>query len=165
MNVKHKSFTAAFINILLIILLAVLRYSGVATFKIGEAVPIILLPLIIAVSMFYTDNASLLAALLTGAFMDSLSADSSWYNTIFFVVAATVCNFLSNRFLNRNLKAAAYLTLIVSLIYFFLRYLIFFVFGGVSVNYDYFVLYLIPSVVYTAVFIIPFYFLEKKLSE
>jgi len=55
------------------------------------------------------------------------------------------------------------MSFLVSLGYFFLKYLIFFVFRSVAVNYDYFMLYLIPSVVYTAVFIIPFYFLEKKL--
>ncbi len=165
MKVKYKQFVAATVNILIILLLTVFRYSSLATFKIGEAVPIVLLPAVIAVSMFFGDNASLLAALLTGFLMDSMSADSSWYNTVFFVLAAAVCNFLSSRFLNRNLKAAAYITVIVSLVYFFLKYLIFFVFGGISVNYDYFLLYLIPSVVYTSAFIVPFYFLEKKLSQ
>ena len=165
MNVKYKRFVAVFINALLIFLLALFRYSGVATFRLGEAVPIVLLPVIIAISMYFGDNATILAALFAGVLMDSMSADSSWYNTVFFVIAAAVCNFLSSRFLNRNLKAAAYITLIVSLFYFFLKYLIFFVFGGISVNYDYFLLYLIPSVVYTAAFIVPFYFLEKKLSQ
>ena len=165
MNVKYKHFVAAFVNILIICLLSALRYSGVATFKIGSAVPIILLPLIIAVAMFFSDNASLLAALLAGTLMDSMSAESSWFNTLFFVVAAIISNLLGNRFFNRNLKAALYLSSLVSLIYFFFKYLIFFVFRAVEVNYDYFVLYLIPSVVYTAVFIIPFYLLEKKLAQ
>ena len=165
MKVKYKQFVAVTVNILIIVLLAVFRYSGLATFKIGETVPVVLLPVVIAVAMFFGDNASLLSALLAGVLMDSMSADSSWYNTVFFVIAAAVCNFLSSRFLNRNLKAAVYITLIVSLFYFFLKYLIFFVFGGISVNYDYFLLYLIPSVVYTAAFIVPFYFLEKKLSQ
>ena len=165
MNVKRKGFAAALINVLIILILSVLRFSGLATLQIGQAVPMIFLPVIIAIAMFYGDNVSILSAILAGALMDSMAANSSCFHTIFFVVAAAVCNFLSNRFVNRNLKAAAYLTLIVSLFYYFLKYLIYFVFGGVSVSYDYFLLYLIPSVVYTTALIIPFYFLEKKLSN
>ena len=165
MNVKYKSFVSVFVNTLLIFFVAILRYSSLATFKLGDAVPLVLLPVIIAIAMFFGDNASILSALFAGVLMDSMSADSSWFNTIFFVITAAVCNFLCSRFLNKNLKAALSLTAIVSLIYFFLKYLIFFVFAGITVNYDYFVLHLIPSVVYTAVFIIPFYFLEKKLAN
>ena len=163
MNTKAMRFASAFINIALICLLCDLRYSGTATFKIGNAVPVILLPLIVAIAMFKNSNSSLLAALLTGVLMDSTASDSSCFNTIFFVLAAAICNLLFNHYLNRNIKAAAYMSFLVSLGYFFLKYLIFFVFRSVAVNYDYFMLYLIPSVVYTAVFIIPFYFLEKKL--
>ena len=165
MKIKLKTIISVAVNISIIFLLVVFRYSGIASFRLGEAVPMVLLPVIIAISMFFGDNASILSALLAGVLLDSMSADSSWFNTIFFVLAAAVCNFLCNRFLNRNLKAALTLTAIVSLIYFFLKYLIFFTFAGVTVNYDYFVLYLLPSVVYTALFIIPFYFLERKLAN
>ena len=165
MNVKHKHFVAAFINVLLILAISVLRFSGLATFQIGQAIPIVLLPVIIAIAMFYGDNAAILSAIIAGALMDSMASNSSCFHTVFFVIVAAVCNFLSNRFVNRNLKAAAYLTLIVSLFYYFLKYLIYFVFCRISVGYDYFLLYLIPSVVYTTAFIIPFYFLEKKLSN
>lgn len=165
MKTKGMRFISAFINIFLICTLTALRYSGVATFKIGAAVPIIVLPLVVSVAMFFSINASFLAALFAGILTDSLSSDTSCFNTLFFVVAVAVCNILVNRYLNRNIKAAVCLSSVVSLSYFFLKYLIFFAFRSFSVNYDYFMLYLIPSVVYTAVFIIPFYFLEKKLAN
>lgn len=165
MDIKRKRFVSVFVNVFLICLITALRYSGVATFKIGNAVPVILLPLIVSVAMFFSDNVAILSGILSGVLMDSFSSDSSCFNTLCFVVAAAICNLLSNRFLNRNLKAAVYLSALVSTIYFFIKYLVFFVFNGISVNYDYFMLHLIPSVVYTAIFIIPFYFLEKKLSN
>ena len=165
MDIKRKKFISIFVNIFLICLITALRYSGVATFKIGNAIPVILVPLVVAIAMFFGDNASILAGILSGVLMDSFSSDSSCFNTLFFVIMAAICNLLSNLFLNRNLKAAVYLSALVSTIYFFIKYLVFFVFSGISVNYDYFMLHLIPSVVYTAIFIIPFYFLEKKLSN
>lgn len=165
MNIKRKKFISAFVNILLVCIITALRYSGVATFKIGSAIPIILLPLVVSVSMFFTDNAAILLGLFTGILMDSFSSDSSCFNTLFFVLLAAVCNLLCNHFLNRNIKSAVYLSVLISFIYFFIKYLVFFVFKGVSVNYDYFMLYLIPSAVYTAIFVIPFYFLEKNFSN
>lgn len=164
MNTKRLRFISVFINVVLICLLTALRYSGVLTFKIGNAVPVIVLPVIIAISLFSGNTASLLYALLAGILMDSMASDSSCFNTLFFVITATASNMLISRFLNRNIKAAIYLSAIISLVYFFLKYLIFFAFNSISVNYDYFMLYLIPSVLYTAIFIVPFYFLEKKIS-
>ena len=165
MDIKRKRFISAFVNIFLICAITALRYSSVATFKIGNATPVVLLPLVVAIAMFFGDNASILAGLLSGILMDGFSSDSSCFNTLFFVVMSAICNLLSNLFLNRNIKAAVYLSALVSTLYFFVKYLVFFVFRGISVNYDYFMLYLIPSLVYTAIFIIPFYFLEKKISK
>lgn len=163
MNTKRLRFISAFVNVMLICTVIALRYSGVLTFQIGNAIPVVVLPIIIAIALFSSNTASLLYALLAGILMDSMSSDSSCFNTLFLVVTATACNLLINRLLNRNIKAAVYLSAVISLIYFFLKYLIFFAFRSISVNYDYFMLYLIPSVLYTAIFIIPFYFLEKKL--
>ena len=165
MNIKRKGLIAVFINILLIFIVFLLRYSGIATFRLGQAVPMLLIPIVIAISMFFGENVTILYGLFAGFLTDCAAADSYCFNTIFMLVAATLCNLFMNRFLNRNLKAAVCLSAGVSFGYFFLKYLIGFVFKGIPVDYDYFVFYLIPSVVYTAVWIIPLYFLEKKLSR
>ncbi|MBE6781350.1 MAG: rod shape-determining protein MreD [Ruminococcaceae bacterium] len=165
MNIKRKRFIAAFVNILLLAAAFMLRYSGVAVFNIGQAVPLILLPAALSISIFYSENIGLLTGFLTGVFIDSVSSDSSCFNTLFFTIGCAVCSVLSSRFLNRNLKAALCLSAGMSFLYFMLKYIIYFVFFGVSVNYDYFILYLIPSAVYTAVWVFPFYFLNKKLSS
>ncbi len=165
MDAKRKSFIAALLNIVLIFALFLLRFCGIATFQIGRATPMILIPVIISLSIFCGENASLLYAIFAGFLMDCAAGDTYCFNTVFMVIAATVCNLLSNRFLNRNLKAAVCLSATVSFGYFFLKYLVSFVFRGIPVHYDYFILYLIPSVVYTAVWIIPFYFLQKLLNR
>jgi rod shape-determining protein MreD len=164
MEIKRKRFISAFINGLLIFAVFILRYSGLATLKIGEATPILLIPLILSITIFYSDNIAFVSAILAGLLMDSCAANTSLYNTVFFTVAAAICSVLSNHVLNRNLKAAACLSVGLSFGYFILYYLIFFIFAGKPVDYDYFILHLIPSAVYTSVWIIPFYFLQKKLS-
>lgn len=162
---KKRRFLAAAVNILLLLLFFALRYSGLSVLSIGQAIPLILLPLSVSISMFYGENVGLLTGFFTGAFMDSASTESSCFNTLFMVVACMVCGLLSSNFLNKNLKAAICMSAGASFAYFILKYLIFFAFLGTSVDYSYFTLYLIPSAVYTSVWIIPFYFLNKKLSE
>lgn len=165
MNNKKRRFVCAFVNIILIFLVFILRYSGLCTFKIGEAVPNLLIPLALSISVFYSNTAFLSAGLFIGILMDSAVTEARFFNSVYFVVGCSLCSVLATRLLNRNLKAAMCLSLLMSFCYFFLRYLIFFAFKGVAVNYEYFVVYLIPSVVYTAVWFIPFYFLQKKLTE
>jgi rod shape-determining protein MreD len=162
---KRKPFIAVAVNILLLIVFFTMRHSGLAPLSIGQATPLILLPLVVSISIFYGENVGLLTGFLTGAFMDSVSADSSCFNTLFMLICSAVCGMLSSGLLNRNLKAAICLSVGTSFAYFSLKYLIFFVFSGVSVDYSYFALYLVPSAVYTSLWILPFYFINKKLSD
>ena len=162
---EARAFLAAVINALLIFIIFILRYSCGVTLGIGQAVPIILIPLVISCAIFYGENAAMLAGFFAGVLMDSSSASGSWFNALFLTLGALVCGFLSSRVLNRNFKAAICLSVGFSFGYFFVKYLIFFVFEGIPVSYDYFLLDLIPSAVYTAAWLIPFYFLQKKLSN
>ncbi len=162
---KLRSFIAVLVNILLIFTVFVLRYSCGVTLGIGQAVPIILIPLVLSCAIFYGENAAMLAGFFAGVLMDGAAAGGSWFNTLFLTLGCLICGFLSSRVLNRNFKAAICLSVGFSFGYFFIKYLVFFVFGGIAVNYDYFISDLIPSALYTSVWLIPFYFLQKKLSD
>lgn len=161
MKNRRARFIAAFVNTLLIIGFFLLRYTGLAVFRIGGAVPIVLIPLLLSIIVFYDENAGLLSSLLTGILMDTAASESSVFNTLFFVIAGTACFLLATRYLNRNLKASICLSLGLSFGYFFIKHLIFVAFRGIGVNYDYFLIYLIPSAFYTALLFIPFYFFQK----
>ena len=162
---KVRSLVAFLVNALLIFILFILRYSCGLTFGIGNAIPVILIPLVLSCAIFYGENVAMLAGFFTGALMDGSTSNGSWFNTLFLTLGCLICAFLSARVLNRNIKAAICLSVGLSFGYFFIKYLIFFVFAGVAVNYDYFVLDLIPSALYTSLWLIPFYFLQKKLSD
>ncbi len=163
MNTKRRRFISVFINILLLLSVFLMHYGRI-TLAIGEAVPVILIPLALSIAVCHSENTGLLAGFFAGALMDSAAADTSLFNTVFMVIGCAVCGILSARFFNRNLKAVICLSAGLSFGYFFAKYLIFFAFNSIAASYDYFVGYLIPSAVYTALWIIPFYFLQKKLS-
>ena len=148
MNEK-RSVKTAVISFFLFSLLFLLHYSDVISISIKTATPIILLPLLCAFSMFSTPAVSAATGLVLGICMDSAAS-------------GTLC---SSRLFNRNLRSAALLSFLLTLIYFILRWLIFYAFTvGAQDNLTYLLHYAFPSVVYTNIFIFPFYFLYKKLG-
>lgn len=165
MNNRRARFITAFVNTLLIILFFLARTTGIATFSIGNAIPVILLPLVLSIIVFYDETAGLFASALAGLLMDTVSSEGSLFNTLFFVIAGTACSLLATRYLNRNLKAMLCLSAGFSFGYFFIKHLVFTAFRGIGANYDYFMIHLIPSAIYTAALFIPFYFFQKYLIK
>ncbi len=165
MKKSRKKYLALAINLFLIILLFTLRYSGLVTLAVGQAVPITLLPLVVAVAVFYGEWLGAAAGFFTGALMDTVMSGSSCFNTLTVMLIGLTAGALSSYFLNKNIRSAAFLSLGAAFSYLFTRQLFFYSFKGISLGADYYSLYFIPTAVYTAIFVIPFYFLEKKLKS
>ncbi len=165
MEKSRFGILAFFINLFIIIFLFVLRYSGLVTLAIGQAVPITLIPFVAAVALCYGEWYGAAAGFFAGALMDSVTTASSCFNSLTVMLIGLVCGLLSSYYLNKNLYAAACVSLGASFTYLFARLLFFYSFKGISIGADYYSLYFIPTVFYTALFIIPFYFLEKKLKS
>ncbi len=165
MEKSRLRYLSFFINILAIILLFVLRYSGLATLGIGQAVPVTLIPFVTAIALFYGEWYGAAAGFFAGALMDSVTTASSCFNTLAVMLIGLICGILSSYYLNKNFQAAACVSLGASFAYLFARLLFFYSFKGISTGAEYYSLYFIPTVFYTALFIIPFYFLEKKLKS
>lgn len=165
MNRKRAQFITVFVNLLLIIIAFLIRYSGSRFLCIGNATPLFLIPITLSIAIFYGENAGLFSGLLAGVLMDSSDSAVTCYNTFFFIIACSLCAVLASRVLNKNIKAALCLSGGMSFGYYILKYIIFYSFSGISVEYGYFTSYLVPSALYTALLLIPFYFLQKNLSN
>lgn len=165
MKKNRGRYLAFLINFILIICLFVLRYSGLATLAIGHAVPITLLPLVVAVSLFYGEWYGAAAGLFAGALMDTSMSGSSCFNTLAIMLLGLLCGVLSSYYMNKNIRSAACLSLGAAFLYLLTRQTFFYSFKGITVGAEYYSSYFIPTVIYTAIFIIPFYFLEKKLKS
>lgn len=165
MQKNNRQIWAFIINAFILILLFVLRYSGLATLRIGQAVPVTLIPFVISVAMFYGEWKGAVCGFAAGALMDGSMSGSSCFNTLTVMFIGLVSGVLASRYLNRNIKSALCLSLGGAFVYLFLRLTFFYSFKGFSIGSDYFGYYFIPTVFYTAVFVIPFYFAEKKLRE
>lgn len=165
MKNSSKQFLSFIINACLIVFLYILRYSGLMTLKIGQAVPITLIPFVVAVAIFYGEWWGATSGFFAGALMDGSMSGSSCFNTLTVMLIGLISGVLASYFMNKNIRSAACLSLGTAFAYLFTRMLFFYSFRGISTGADYYSLYFIPTVFYTALFIVPFYFLEKKLKS
>ncbi len=166
-NMKRNTqkYIALAVNIFTVLILFLLRYSGLATLAIGQAVPITLLPLVVAIAIFFGEWLGATAGFFVGALMDTVMSGSYCFNTITVMFIGLIAGVLASYYLNKNIRSATCLSLGAAVTYLFVKQIFFYSFKGISIGAEYYTLYFIPTAVYTALFIIPFYFLERKLKK
>lgn len=163
-NVRNRLVVT--VNILLFFLVTIFYLSDIADISIGNATPMILLPLLTAFSWFSTTKKAAFTGFLVGGCIDSVAHDSYCFNTITFMLIGVFVCLAANNIFNKNGRAAMVMSLITSVVYFTLNWAFFHAFGtSVEESFAYLLRYAIPSAVYTAVFIIPFYYLYKLLEK
>ncbi len=161
---KHPFIALA--NILIFFICYMLHYSSSSVFAIKNAQPFIIIPLITAFAIFNQIGISAVAGLIMGIFMDSVASNALCFNTLVMFLIATAISLVSINLFNRNIRAAALLCFLAGLVYFILRWLIFYAF---KIPIEDTVIYLLscafPSIVYTTFLIIPFYFIYKYFDK
>lgn len=158
-----KTFLISLINAALFLVLILFHYSG-ASIKISGANPMSALALLVAVIMFSGELGGVLAGTVLGIVLDSVSSTPMGFNTVTLIIISFSATLVSHYLFNRNLKSAIALCLMCALFYFGARWLVGFAFAGdVEGSFEYLIRYAVPSAVYTTVFIVPFFFMEKYL--
>lgn len=141
------------------------HYTGLIDITIRGISPLILLPLTVAVAMFYGETAGLVFGLVCGFAIDAVAGSTSVFNTLLFMFTGFAVGLFAKRIFNRNLPAAIALAFIAALVYFGLKWVFTAIIPDVQGKVYYLLWHLTPSAVYTVLFIIPFYFLEKHLHR
>ncbi len=167
MNIKKKNtFRYFLINFLIFFILMLFHFSGNISLKIALAEPIPYISLLIAVSMFSSETAAAFSGLVLGFFADSVSAQSSVFNTVCLFLIALAVSVLMHFTFNNNIFSALALGVSGNIFYFLLNWLFFHCFNSGSENISYYLFRIgIPSAIYTAVFIVPFYYFERMLYK
>lgn len=165
MTEKRQKILANVVNFSLIFVIFIFRYSGLFVLNLGEVTSIMLIPLIVAISMFFGEFSGFIAGLVSGILLDTQVVGSSCFNIFALMLLGLLSGLFSTYLLNKNLKSAICLCLGATFLYFLARYLFLFAFQGSPLNFNYFISHIIPSVVYTSIFIIPFYYIERLLRS
>ncbi len=161
-TVKHTS-TFYIVIAVLGILLYLLDSTGIFTLAIGTAHPLLLLALLVAVAMNAREWAGLVFGALFGILLDITTANSYCFNLITLAIIGCICGLICSYFINNNIYSALVLSLLTSVAYFTLKWLLFTVPNRGS--FSYFINHSLISAAYTALFIIPFYYLVRFLSK
>ena len=150
------------IGFLLFFFAFIIHYTDIVDISIKNAQPLIIIPLLTAFSIFNGAGVSAAVGLVIGIFMDSVSSGAVCFNAAVLMVSAAVVSVCAESLFNRNIRSAVLLCLLTSLFYFLLRWLCFYAFHtGEQENLTYLLSYVFPGILYTAVFVFPFYFLYK----
>lgn len=149
-----------------VLIFIVLLFHGTNTFDftVLGAVPMIPLALLVAISIFTNELSASLLGLLFGAVCDSVSTGGSFYHTVIFFCLALAVSFTAHYLFNNNIRSALLLCFLSGCIYYFFRWLLYYAFTNpIEGRLPYLLSVGLPSVIYTTIFVIPFYYLEKFL--
>ena len=165
METKKRHPGLAIINFMLFFFAFIIHYTDSISISIKNAVPIIILPLLTAFAMFSSPAASAAVGLITGICMDGAASGALCFNAAVLMLAAALTSVCANNLFNRNVRSALLLSVIVTLVYFVLRWACFYAFSlSARDNLTYLLSYAFPSVIYTNIFVFPFYFLYKHFN-
>lgn len=162
--IKNKNgIKIAAINLLMFIIFVLLSGTTGINLTVSNASPVFAIALLVAISMFLGETASAISGFLFGAFMDATSTLPFGFNSIFLMVTALATALIIRHLFNNNLRSAIALCLIISLLYFFFRWLIGYSSADLESSLGYLIKFGVPSAIYTTVFVIPFYYLQKLI--
>ena len=139
--------------------------TGILTLRMGDARPILLIPLLLADAMAAREWIGLIYGAVFGILLDTTGYESFCFNMIMLVIIGCLCGLLCSFYVNDNIYAAIVLSFIANLFYFVVRWFFFFVCAGRGESLIYFTRYSFPTIIYNTVFIVPFYFLIKYISK
>ena len=166
MKNRARVISVAFLNIIFFSLLIIIHNTGGILPEGFRANTISVLPLLIAFSMFNKEWVSTVTGMVAGFFMDSVTAQTSSFHTIIFMIIALFVSFSVKYLFNNNFKTSIMLSITLSIFYFLMRWLFFHAFtSSAQDSVLYFMYYAMPSILFTSIFIIPFFFLQKKLDQ
>lgn len=162
---SDKKYSFPVIECVLAVVLFILHYTSLIDITIYMASPFILLPLCISVAFFRGEVVGLIFSGVCGFACDAVAGQTSVYNTIAFVIIGFFAGVLAKNIFNKNLKGAFILSLCFSAGYFSFKWLIFYLIPDIEGKVYHLFWNIAPSILYTAVFIIPFFYLEKWILK
>lgn len=133
--------------------------------KIGNAYPLLLLPAVMVVGALLREWTGFVTGLVCGIALDTFQSGSSCFNTLAFIFIGAGFGLIFRYLLNRNIKSIILAGSVGSFLFFFVRWFFLVLLAGDTSAGRYLFKYAIPSAIYTALFVIPFFFGFEKLCK
>lgn len=163
---KNNVHLLRFINIILLAVTIIFQYNCNFSLKISSANPMLPICLLVAICMFCSELTAALSGLIVGVFIDSTAATIQGFNAIMFLIIGLATSLIVKHLFNNNVFSSIALCAIACTIYLIVRWLTGFAFSlSFTENITYLIRFAFPSVLYSAIFTLPFYFIEKYLYQ
>ncbi len=165
--IKFNSITATkVLTAILFVFVCLFFCIGTIDLSIKNATPFTVLSLLTAYALFVSPTRSAVTGLAVGVFLDSTSGGTYCFNSVALMLISLFVCLIANNIFNKNLKASLVISLLASVTYFVLYWAIFYIIGcSLKESLTYLINFGLPSAVYTAVFILPFYYLFKFFQK
>ena len=155
-----------FINALLLLILFLIQYNATFNLNISSATPMLPLAFLVAMCMFCSEIRGALTGLVVGIFIDAVANTPQGFNAIMFCFLGLCSVLIVKHFFNNNILSALTLCGLCTLFYFIIRWILTYAFYiSFTENLKYVIGTAVPSGIYTAIFVIPFYYLQKFLYK
>ena len=164
MNKKKHPIIWAFK--ILIFFFSILFYYTSLNISIRGITPLMILPILTAFSFFHSPLCCAFTGLACGIFMDCCAIDSYCFNAIVLIIISVAVSVVSENLFNKNIQSATVLCLISCTVYFILHWIVFHTHKiAIKDTFIYLLNYAFPSIILSAVFIFPFYYLYRHFNK
>lgn len=164
MKNQRNIFILRFVNALVFIFTIYVQYNSSFNLKIFNANPMLPLAFLVSVCIFCSELRGAIIGLVVGIFIDTTASTPHGFNAIVFMCLGLASTLVIKHLFNNNIFSAVTLCALCSFIYFSLRWFICIAFyASFAENISYLFNTAFTSCIYTAIFTIPFYYLEKYL--
>ena len=150
---------------LAVILISVLQGTPNALPVIVGVVPLIVIPCVVSIAMFEGETAGAAFGILGGLLWDIENGKPFGFNALFLMITCILISLLIQN-LFRNTIVSAIIFCIVATFFQEFATWFFFVYLNGNENFLYaFFFIILPAIIYTLIFILPFYYLTKLLNN
>lgn len=164
MTDRKKLLILRLINTIFFILLISFQYNSIFNIKILTANPMLPLSLLVAITIFSSELTAAISGLIIGIFIDSVSSAPSGFHGIIFLLLGLAVALTVRHLFNNNILSAIALCFLCGTLYYLAHWALFLAHNLSFIeNLTYLMRTAFPSIIYTTVFIVPFYFLQKFL--
>lgn len=163
-NIK-KSLIITF-NVIIFFFISLVHHSELPSLEIYGAKTILVVPLLVSFSLWYSPLTCAITGMLSGIILDSATNGAYCFHAIVFLIIGTFVSVASSTLFNKNLPSAIVISLICSAFYHISKWFVFHTFSEGAANaLTFFFEITLPSTVLTALFIFPFYYLYKYINK
>lgn len=156
-SVKIKRFVGFIIFIIITVALGFLQLTSIATFKIGNASVVFVVPMTVLCGFYFKEYRGFIFGFIIGALTDVFSS-TLCFNTVILSIFGLLSGMLVSHLFNSNLVSVSVLSVSASIIYFFTKWLILYAFSDAAAGYL-LVEFMLPSAIYTILVGLLLYFL------